>query len=367
MILAAGLRAIGEWVNASKDTIARHLDKFVKAGLITLSRIDDGSTRIDLRPMLDLVGEGLPSETPSHTGAFVQSVSLSNPPDVGTEVLVEHLSDDAFVTAHYTHVARRIAAGLGAESSFSATILFVVATIERHGEVSRADLERALGLTKWSPRAALRKLREAGLLVEWEGWRYSLHPDWEANLDELRPEMRSAGVGQTRAYRNTSARAAYLQTKLQTRKPMEAGKRARFVELRDKYDRRAEAVLAGLVAMGIDPRRRLAKVDPHGVPDVPKPTLLKIDHAEEWRTLYAPLWEQWRALAYAGYDQGELKTMFNRMPTALHPGGRQLWASAMPQDGRSKAIYTGLDRLIAAQAAPSERCKNLIMTGLGSG
>ena len=101
--------------------------------------------------------------------------------------------------------------------------------------------------------------------------------------------MVTAGIGQLRAARNASDKASYAQRKLQGRMPFEPREKAKLEARRDKADTKAAAYYDALLGMGINPH---AKVRP---PRPPRP-YMKIDHGEEWVSIYRPIYEEWQQL-----------------------------------------------------------------------
>src|SRR5690606_32034731 len=72
--------------------------------------------------------------------------------------------------------------------------------------------------------------------------------------------------------------------------------RAKLEARRDKADKMAVALLTGLLAMGIDPRKPVRRERADGMPHIPRQLILKIDPAAEWERRWLPLWTRWQEL-----------------------------------------------------------------------
>lgn len=297
--IVTSVRDIADRCGSSAATVYRHLARFVDAGLMT-TQSDPYGTLIDLTLLLDLSETGIPSETTVSVGSTSQE-----------DFFGEHRGDDAFTTYPYSYAQKRRAIPIVLLPSLSASGLLLWEALREGGTVN--ELAEATGLTVASVRATLKRFTQTGLVLIWQEGRtkeYLLHPNAWDLLDDKREHMVTAGIGQLRAAKNASDKASYAQRKLQGRMPLEPRQKAKLEVRRDKADEKAAAHYDALFGMGIDPHAKVRHRPPR-----PR---LKIDLAEEWTSLYRPLFEQWeelaplsfaeryRLLAFAGFERDEI-------------------------------------------------------------
>jgi len=257
--VALSSRQLGERRNVGHVTAWRHVQRLRDAGLLAIVEDDNGAL-FDLSQLRSL------SETPSSTGATRQSVSLSdlNTADAYTPA---HIADDAYTPVTYPRAIVRRAEDGPLVRGLTSSALRTMATLAQYPDATAGDLAALCGLSTNAVRGQLRTLAQNGLILwEQEGRTrvYTLRPDHEARLDELRPHMTGYGAGLLLARRNAEDRARWAE--YQGREARRAGDReeeARHIKRAGRLRRKGAAADIDLAAAGIDPNAR---------PDTPDPT-----------------------------------------------------------------------------------------------
>jgi hypothetical protein len=307
-----GCRQLGELINSSHMTAKRHLAMFGEG--ITANHKDGTVTH---RPGLNLLTV---TDDPDGFGKWVDFSDLLHsvtPLHIDIEnggcntlqqFADDHLQDDAYVlyprrfAVRYRPNAEILSRGLGASA------LFIAAQLDTHGEMTRKEISESTGLSPYTVGAVLRRMADMGLLVVWDGYpyRYELHPDYENRIDDLRPLLPSYGIGQLRCYRNAKARVMHAEAALDVKNP--APDREKVAYLRRRIHRATalrDAYRTSLESMGLDLDMRVAEevlgsmsleelddAQPAGRGSNSRPTVLKIDCAEEWNTWGYKMWQR---------------------------------------------------------------------------
>jgi DNA-binding transcriptional ArsR family regulator len=257
--VALSSRQLGERRNISHTSARRHVQRLRDAGLLEIVEDDNGAL-FDLSQMRSL------TVPPFSTREHLQSGTLGdlNAADAYTPA---HIADDVYVPVTYPRAIVRRAEGGPLVRSLTSSALRVVATLALYPDATAGDLAALCGLSTNAVRGQLRALAQNGLILwEREGRTrvYTLRPDHEARLDELRPNMTGYGAGLILAAKNAEDRARWAD--YQAREAGRAGEReeeAHQEKRAARLRRRGAAAAADLAAAGIDP---------NATPDTPDPT-----------------------------------------------------------------------------------------------
>lgn len=327
------LRTLAELAGISHETARKHLNLLSGlrpggAALVEIEENDYGRTVL-LRFALDVIAK---VDMRSPPNEYLVNLSDHN---VGASFYSEHRADDAFTSYPYSFAIRRREAPTVLADNLNSTALLVGhVLINAAGPITCDEIAAASGLSPGAVAGALRKFKRLAMLVIWQERRrapayYELHPNFEERLDELRPEMKSFGVGALRSYRNANARAAYAEDQL--RRPTRKSLRQfnRLEKRRDEAEALAQVWAQTLAAAGIDPhakvcdrtvgeskeqqrRRRLTRAYLAGERALYRPKTEPNTEVARWRRRYysavRPLaerdWREFSAWAYVRYGPG---------------------------------------------------------------
>lgn len=132
--------------------------------------------------------------------AFVRSM---------TNLTLDELGDRQITPA----LSKRLAADY---PSAGPGVLLALDALDRHGDMTRAELSQAMHESKYSISRVVRRGVELGLLVE-DGKRIAINPDWRTLADDLAPAMPTAGIMERRRYNAAQRRAQWAGDKTDSR------------------------------------------------------------------------------------------------------------------------------------------------------
>ncbi len=277
--LSISTRQIGESCNCGHTSVYRYLVRLAEAGVLGLSKTEQGGTVIDL------------SEIDFERGLTATQPHLVGDISVAVRPLRKH---DAFTHCPASVAAARRGTEPGAlVPGLGDTGWLVWRALDAAPDtLTLAELVEATGLGKYAVRSVLRKLKTNGLLVVWAGrpQRYELHPGGEYKLDEQTERMTTYGMGLMRRLCNEVARGDWCQWMLTSRRRLDDDERRQFLQRRVRHDQTVITLMDALEAMGIDPTAKVRRASP-------RPQVLRIDPVAEWEAWAAGLVEVWDSLS----------------------------------------------------------------------
>jgi putative DNA primase/helicase len=275
MKIAITMRELGDMYSVSAMAASRHIKQLEVADAITVDKTGS-CTVIDLSKGVDQ------SVTVQESVNYCNA--LINPTDEA--FYGEHRGDDAFTSYPYSYAIKRRECPTVLMQSLGANGLLLWAALAKGGTVK--ELAEETGLTVASVRYTLKRFKQADLLQSVQecgrATEYWLCSYAEELLEEIRPEMVTAGKGQLIAGRNASDTASFARRTLRMDAQIEPRKRAWLENRQEKCDAKAMAIYASLESMGINPYAKVAH-------RTPRPNTIRFDDVEEWRSWGKRIWE----------------------------------------------------------------------------
>ena len=281
-------RELANMIGTSAMSISRRLQKMADINIVTLTTQGKGQI-VDFTPIL--LDRSV--TVSSYKEEMEEGVTLRS-----SEFWGRHTGDDAFKSYPYAYaVKRRMNDKSPLMTSLGAAGYLLWPRLEQGGTLK--ELAEMSGLSVATVRAAVKKFLSCGLLEVDESDRekaYVLVANAEEKLDELRPHMVTAFVGQMRVARNHGETATYAAFKLRQRKKMEPRDVMWWENLRDDADRRAAVIFESLKTQGYDAAKKVGK-------EKAIRARRRYDYGEEWRTWGRPLFDAFNALTDMPQDQ----------------------------------------------------------------
>lgn len=325
-------RELANMIGSSAMSISRRLQKMEETNIVTLTTQGQGQM-VDFTPIL---------LDPSVT-VFIATQEMGEGVTLrSSEFWGQHTGDDAFKSYPYAYaVKRRMENKSPLMTSLGATGYLLWPRLEQGGTIK--ELAES-GLSVATVRASVKKYLSCGLLEVDESDRqksYRLIDNAEEMLDEIRPHMTTAFVGQMRVGRNHGETATYAAFKLRQRKKMEKRDVLWWENLRDDADRRAAIIFESLKEQGYDATKKVGK-------EKEIRSRRRFDYGEEWRTWGRPLFDAYNALGDMPDSQRAHSLTLSIVPKDA--GEEQFHAALLEMRERLRMV-----RMMAPKRATYER------------
>ena len=251
--VSPGVRGLAELAGVGHSSLADHLQRLADAGLIELAPGEGPH-------VIRLTFAARYPDSDSH--------SLIVCPDSARQLFYhDHLADEAFIPYPYTFAIKRRAIPTVLADSLSAGALVAWQALLEHGELTRSELSEETGISLASAGHAMRRLELGGFASSFQESRrspkvYKLKPNAEQRLDEVRPEMKSFGVGALRARRRALASSSWADRQLRLTDDRDRRQLMHLRRRRDQADVQALEWAHVLEDAGIDPTRRVGASRP---------------------------------------------------------------------------------------------------------